>query len=171
MAKSYVFVRRYVNSNGEQSGAKTSNINCVARRERHAFTSTPITQTKLAFISILVPLIRLMHTQLLCQWDSLSIARSCVDDRCAWVAVPGFRGMRHILTNWSILGIIEAVRLMPSHCSSSTSPVVSLIYQRAARLAWGKHSSPATLTGDCPVCVQLNSFSADCSEVKVNFIC
>lgn len=166
-----MFVRHYVNSNGKQSGAKTSNNSCVARRERHAFTSTLISQTKLAFISISVPLICMIHTQLLCQWDSLSIARSCVDDRCAWVGVPGFRGMRHILTNWSILRIIEAVCLMPSHSSSSTSHIVSLIYQQAACLLWGKYSSPATFTSDCPVCVRQNSFSTDCSEVKVNFIC
>lgn len=54
---------------------------------------------------------------LLCRCCSLSLARSCWDDRCMWVAVPGFRGMQHILTRWSILRIIEAVCLMLQHCS------------------------------------------------------
>lgn len=55
---------------------------------------------------------------------SLSIAGSCADDGCMWVAVPGFRGTWSSLTHWSILRIIEAMRLMPQYCSSSFSRIL-----------------------------------------------
>lgn len=61
----------------------------------------------------------MLHTWLLCQCYSLSIACSCVDDSCVWVAPPAFRGTQHILTHWFILRIIEAVCLMLLHCSTS----------------------------------------------------
>lgn len=91
----------------------------VAKRQRQSFRSVLITHTKLAFISILVLLICMLHTWLLCQCYSLSIACSCVDDSCVWVAPPAFRGAQCILTHWFILRIIEAVCLMLLHCSTS----------------------------------------------------
>lgn len=104
-------------------------------------TSALITQTKLAFISIPVLLICVMiHTWQLCQCYSLSTACSRVDDRCVWVAVPGFIGMRHILIHWSLLRIIEAACLVPQHCSSSFPHIVSLMCQQPACLARGIYS-------------------------------
>lgn len=91
----------------------------VAKRQRQSFRSALITHTKLAFISILVLLICMLHTWLLCRCYSPSIACSCVDDSGVWVALPAFRGTQRILTHWFILRIIEAVCLMLLHCSTS----------------------------------------------------